>query len=234
MLLPGRRTLLSAKILITGLANTGKTSLLKNLNDTLVIARDGKPFALEMPHVNVPDYQTIDEVISLIGEKIEAYKTKFKKYPATIAIDSVSTIFTDIEVNCDKKYNGYDVWKNVNKEITTLTSAINELMDKNNTFGHAFNIVLTCHIKWDADAKKFIETSKGSFGQKGGFLSTVDYAIHIDIIGAKRIVSHRGSNLSRTLLEDMPEKEEVDKFNLQEYLDKITKKSQVVTEKWSI
>ena len=84
-----------------------------------------------------------------------------------------------------------------------------------------------------SNAKKFIETCKGSFAKTGGFLSTVDYAINIDIVGNKRIVTHRGTSLSRTLIEGMPDKESADTFNLQTYLDKI-KESTQVAEKWSI
>ena len=58
--------------------------------------------------------------------------------------------------------------------------------------------------------------------------------MNIDIIGNKRILTHRGNNLSRTLLDDVPEKEDASNFNLQIYLDKIKAKSDTVNEKWSI
>ncbi len=219
-----------AKLLITGLANTGKTSLLKPLKNALVFSRDGKPFSLELPHANVPDYSKIDELLDLIQVKLDAYKTKMKGYPETLVFDSVSRIFTDIETNCMNKFKGYDVWSNVNMEVNKFVAATNELMGE----GCNFNIVLIAHAVFDIDAKKFIETCKGSFAKTGGFLSTVDYAVNIDIVGNKRIVTHRGMHLSRTLLEDMPEKEDANTFNLQTYLDKIKTKSEVVQEKWSI
>ena len=58
--------------------------------------------------------------------------------------------------------------------------------------------------------------------------------MNIDILGNKLILTHRGNNLSRTLLDDIPEKEDASNFNLQTYLDKIKAKSDVVSEKWSI
>ena len=94
---------MSAKVLVTGLANTGKTSLLKPLKNVLVFSRDGKPFSLELPHVNVPDYGKIDELLDLIQEKLDAYKTKMGEYPDTLVFDSVSRIFTDIETNCQNQ-----------------------------------------------------------------------------------------------------------------------------------
>ena len=216
-----------AKILIAGLPNTGKTTLLKTLKNAFVISRDGKPFSLPMPHVNVPEYQKIDDLLDLVQEKLTAYEEKFKALPDTICFDSVSRIFTDIEASCSKRFHGYDVWSNVNKEINTFLDALNSMQES------GFNLVLIAHAVWDVDAKKFIETCKGSFAKTGGFLSTVDYAINIDIVGNKRIVTHRGTSLSRTLIEGMPDKESADTFNLQTYLDKI-KESTQVAEKWSI
>jgi len=227
----------SAKILITGLANTGKTSLLKPLKNALVISRDGKPFSLELIHVNIPDF--IDEnngkiifqisnLLDIVEEKLEAYKTKSGKYPDTLVFDSVSRIFTDIETSCSNRFKGYDVWSNVNTEINQFLSALTDIQNM------GINIILIAHAVFDVDAKKFVETCKGSFAKIGGFLSTVDYAINIDIVGNKRIVTHKGMNLSRTLIEDMPEKQNVNEFNLQEYIEKIKAKSKTVTEKWSI
>ena len=216
-----------AKILIAGLPNTGKTTLLKTLKNAFVVSRDGKPFSLPMPHVNVPEYQKIDDLLDLVQEKLTAYEEKFKALPDTICFDSVSRIFTDIEASCSKRFHGYDVWSNVNQEINTFLDALNSMQES------GFNLVLIAHAVWDVDAKKFIETCKGSFAKTGGFLSTVDYAINIDIVGNKRIVTHRGTSLSRTLIEGMPDKESADTFNLQTYLDKI-KESTQVAEKWSI
>lgn len=218
----------AAKVLITGMPNTGKTTLLKKLTNALVVSRDGKPFSLEMPHFNVPEYNKIDELLDMLSEKIEAYNEKIGKYPDTIVFDSVSRIFTDIETSCSKRFHGYDVWANVNKEINTFLDAINQLQE------NGFNIVLIAHAVWDENAKKYIETCKGSFAKIGGFLSTVDYAMNIDILGNKRILTHKGNSLSRTLLDDIPEKEDASNFNLQTYLDKIKTKSDVVSEKWSI
>lgn len=219
---------MSAKVLITGLANSGKTSLLKPLKNCLVFARDGKPFSLELPHVNVPDFDKMDDLLDLVQEKLEAYKEKMGDYPETVVFDSVSRIFTDVEVGCGRRYKGFDVWSNVNKEINAFCEAVNEL----NTNG--FNIVLIAHAVWDEKAGKFIETCKGSFAKIGGFLSTVDYALNIDMVGSKRIVTHRGNSLSRTLIDDIPDKQDVKDFNLQDYLDKIKSKADAVTNKWSI
>lgn len=217
-----------AKILITGLPNTGKTTLLKSLTNAFVVSRDGKPFSLPMPHFNVPEYVKIDDLLDMVQEKLTKYEEKFNKSPDTICFDSVSRIFTDIETSCSKRFKGYEVWSNVNKEINTFLEAINAMLES------GFNVVLIAHAVWDGDAKKYIETCKGSFAKTGGFLSTVDYAINIDIVGNKRILTHRGNSLSRTLLDDMPEKEDASSFNLQSYLDSIKTQATKVQQEWSI
>ena len=217
-----------AKILVTGLANSGKTSLLKPLEKVLVFSRDGKPFSLELPHVNVPDYDKIDELLDVVQEKLEAYKEKVGEYPDTLVFDSVSRIFTDIETNSQNRFKGYDVWSNVNMEVNKFVAATNELL------ASGFNVVLIAHAVFDVETKTFTETCKGSFAKTGGFLSTVDYAVNVSVVGNKRIVQHKGMQLSRTLIDDMPDKEDVNNFNLQDYLDKIKIKSEVVNEKWSI
>ena len=217
----------SAKILITGMPNTGKTTLLKSLKNVLVFARDGKPFSLSLPHTNVTEFTTMKDFLSLVQEKLEIYNEKKGEYPETIVFDSVSRLFTDVETSCTKRFNGYEVWANVNKEIQMFLEAVNSMQEG------GFNVVLIAHAVWDENAKKYIETCKGSFAKVGGFLSTVDYALNIDIVGNKRIITHKGTNLSRTLLEDIPEKEDANSFNLQNYIDKIKAKANEVVE-WSI
>lgn len=219
---------MSAKILITGMSNAGKTTLLKPLKNAFVVSRDGKPFSLPIAHTNIGEYSSIDELLDIVQDKLDAYEAKFKKYPDTVVFDSVSRIFTDIEAYCTRKFNGFEVWSNVNKEVNKFVEAINSLQEA------GYNIVLIAHAVWDENAKRYIETCKGSFAKTGGFLSTTDYAINIDIVGSKRIITHRGINLARTLLEGVPDKESVDTFNLQDYLDKIKAISDKVSEEWSI
>lgn len=219
---------IGAKILITGVSNAGKTSLLKTLENAFIVNIDGKPCQLEIPHVNIDTFENINVLIDLIDEKLKVYKEKFGKSPDTIAFDSVSRIFTIIESLSSEKYKGFEVWNNVNKEINTFVNTISALQEAE------YNIVLIAHAVWDENAKRYIETCKGSFAKVGGFLSTVDYAVNIDMVGNKRIVTTKGNNLSRTLLDELPEKVPANEFNLQDYLIKIAERSNQVNTKWSI
>ena len=167
------------------------------------------------------------DLLEMLANKIEAYKNKFGDYPKTIVFDSVSRIFSDVENYCSEKYSGFEVWNNVNRQIQMLVNTVSDLEAEN------FNIVLIAHCTWDEKAGKYIETCKGSFAKTGGFLSTTDYAVNIEVKGSKRIVNCKGHSLSRSLLPDINDRVDVNDFNLQEYLDKIIEQSKN-SSKWTI
>ena len=219
---------MSNKVLITGLPNTGKTTLTKDLKNALVFARDDKLYSLAQPHYNVPDFTHISEMENIVGKKLDEYKERFKKSPETLVFDSVSRVQTDIEINCKEKFKNFDVWSNQDVQIKRFTKMISNLEIAD------YNIVLIAHAVWDADAGKYIETCKGAFAKVGGFLSTVDHAIYLEVLGNKRLAHFRNHNLSRTLLPDLPEKIDVNELNLQWYVEQIRAQSNDVEKKWAI
>ena len=97
---------MAVKMLISGMSNSGKTTLTESLKDVLVISHDGKHYPFPKPHVNVPTFQTSAELIAISNEKIEAFNTKFGQYPSTIVYDSVSKIFDTLMDNCNIKHTG--------------------------------------------------------------------------------------------------------------------------------
>ena len=213
------------KLLICGLANSGKTSLCKKLKDAFIISYDGKPCSLVMPHTDIKDFESIDAFKALVNDKILAYRDRFGKLPATVVFDSVSRIEDHIEDYCKVKYRGFDVWSGVSAEVKHLCDYINQLLDKT-------NVIIIVHTTYSETAGKYIETCKGSFAKIGGFLSTVDYAITTEISGKKYKVIHRGQT-ARTLLNDLSSEENADEFNLQSYIDKIAEQASKSNE-WAI
>ena len=216
------------KLLVSSLPNIGKTTLLKDLKDVLIIARDGKNYPFEQPHVNVPDFSSADELINLIIEKVETYETKFKELPKTVAIDSISKILLDIEGYTLEQVKSFPYGK-VNTEIKKVVDFIERDMVPN------FNVVLVSHALYVEDVSGYsLVNAGGSYGKKGGILSEVDEAIFVELKGKKRIINFRNSKMcSRTTLSELPETMPVEDFNLQDHL-KLLLDKRSKAEKWSM
>jgi cytidylate kinase len=211
---------MGAKILITGVSNSGKTTLLKSLDEALIIAIDGKKYPFKQFHKNMDDFRNITELCNDIDNCVNTYIAKTGKIPKTIAIDSASRIATIIVDNCQKNYTGFDVWKNIDIQIKKFADYIESLAKDENDI----NVIIIAHAIFDNDSGKYVEVSKGTFFKIGGFLSLVDYALFIEATNHQRIIHHRNPFfLSRTLLsqEEIPDKEDATTFNLQEYLNKV-------------
>jgi len=218
----------NVKLLLSSLPNIGKTTLLQTLTDTLVIARDGKQYPFEQPHVNVPDFTSADQFTNIIVEKVEAYEEKFDKLPKTIAIDSISKVLLDIEGYTLEQVKSFPYGK-VNTEIKKVVDFIERDMAPN------FNIVLVSHAIYNEDVAGYsLVNAGGSYGKKGGMLSEVDEAIFVELKSKKRIVHFRNSKMvSRTTTADLPDSMPVEEFNLQEHIEHLMEK-QSKAEKWSL
>ena len=220
----------NVKLLISSLPNIGKTSLLKSLTDVLVIARDGKKYPFEQPHVNVPDFTSADELIDLITAKVEAYEDKMGCLPKTIAIDSISKILLDIEGYTLEQVKSFPYGK-VNTEIKKVVDFIERDM------APEFNIILVSHALYSEDVSGYaLVNAGGSWGKKGGILSEVDEAIFIELKGKKRTVHFRNSKMcSRTTMstDDLPATMDSEDFNLQQHIENLQSK-QGKAEKWSL
>ena len=206
---------MSVKILISAEANGGKTTLTKNLKDSLVVSHDGKRYPFAVPHVLVPTFDSVEDLIKLTVDKIEAYSQKFNQYPETIVFDSVSKIFDTIHTNCNEKHKGFVIYSELDKEIVAFTSFI-----ENSLIASEMNVVLISHALYDADTVKYKLVGKGSFAKRGGFLAEVDEALFLETKGNKRVVHFKSAKLpARSLQNDLPESVSVEDFNLQEHIE---------------
>jgi len=206
---------MSAKILVSGLANTGKTSLLQTLTDVFIVAHDGKQYPFPQPHVNVSSFTSVAELLSVTNTKLAAYKEKFGKLPATIVFDSVSTVFETVADNCGRQYKGFEIWKNVNSEINEFTRYIEQTL-----IPHGLNVVIVSHAVWNVDTVTYELVAQGSFSKKGGFLSTVDNSIFIEVKNGKRIIHHRSPKYAaRSTLAELPDSQPIEEYSLQKHVD---------------
>jgi hypothetical protein len=174
----------------------------------------------------VNSFESVAEVINTTIEKIEAYKTKFKKYPDTIVFDSVSKIFDTMLANCNEKYKGFAIYSELDKEVTAFTAFIEDSL-----IASGMNVVLISHALYDADTSKYNLVGKGSFSKRGGFLAEVDEAIFIEVKSNKRILHFRSAKLpARSLQTDLPDSMPVEEFNLQQHIDMLAESTGEVDE----
>lgn len=218
----------NVKMLISGITNSGKTSLLQSLTDVLVIARDGKKYPFEQAHVNVPDFTAAEELIELVYEKVEAYENKHKELPKTIVLDSISKILLDIEGYVLEQVKSFPYGK-VNTEIKKIVDFIERELTVQ------FNVVLVSHALYNEDTAGYnLVNAGGSYGKKGGMLSEVDEAVFLEVKGKKRIIHYRNSKMAaRTVVAELPDSVPLDEFNLQTHLELLQTK-QSKADEWSL
>lgn len=214
------------KLLISGTSNSGKTTLLSSLTDAFVISHDGKNFPFPIPHANIASFTSADDFIKTITEKLQAYKAKFGKLPATVAIDSISKIFDTLYDNCSVKFTGFKIYSELDSEIHKFTEYIQNVLISN-----GMNVIILSHAIYDADTTNYNLVGKGSYSKRGGVLSEVDYAVFLETKNNKRIVHHKSTKFpARTLIADKPESEPVENFSLQSYIDELLKVKDAVAD----
>ena len=207
----------AVKLLIAGQSNSGKTTLLKSLTDAYVLSHDGKKFPFPIPHTNVPTFDSVTELTNLMTAKIQAYQDTKGDLPRTIVVDTVSKIFDTIYDNCNKKFTGFKIYSELDLELKQFTDYIENVLVAN-----GMNVVLLSHAIYDADSASYNLVGKGSFQKRGGYIAEVDFSSFLELKNNKRYIHHRSTKFpARTLLDDAPDSQLVDEFNLQDYIDKI-------------
>jgi hypothetical protein len=217
---------MAVKILISGLANAGKTSLTKDLPETLVISHDGKAYPYKTPHGTIATFGSTDELINFVSEKVEAYNNKFGKYPKNIVVDSASRVFDTLYDSCNTKYTGFAIYQQLDKEVKKLADFF-----ENDVVGQGVNLVIISHALFDADTNQYNLVGKGSFAKLGGFLSTVDEAVFIETKNDKRIIHFRSTKFpARTLQVDFPDSLPVKDFSLADMISHLEAAAEGVSE----
>lgn len=168
---------MAVKLLISGMANTGKTTLLKTLEDVFVVARDGKKYPFAQAHTNIPALiykptaeeapngermTVVEQLIDIINTKLGVYNEKFGKLPTTIVFDSISKIFLDIESAVMAKVDSFP-YGVINTEIAMLVDYIEETL-----IPHGINVVIVSHALADEDGVFKLVNAGGQYGKKGG------------------------------------------------------------------
>ena len=218
----------NAKLLVSGLTNIGKTTLLQTLTDVLIIARDGKKYPFPQAHVNVPDFDNVNQLIDLTVEKVNAYEEKIGEQPKTIVVDSISKILLDIEGYVLEQVKSFPYGK-VNTEIKKFVDFVERDMCPQ------FNVVLVSHALYNEDTNGYqVVNAGGSYGKKGGILSEVDEAVFLELKGKTRTIHYRNSKMvARTTMAELPDNIPAEDFNLQTHIELLCKKQNKAAE-WSL
>jgi hypothetical protein len=226
---------MAERLLISGKANSGKTTLLKDLpaDATFVVSIDEKPFPLEIPHKNVYGFTDMEGFvygedhedengnathITGIVESLEQFKERFGSMPKYFAIDSVSRVFQTAYDNLNDKYptDNFKLYAELDREIRRFREFLT-MMQK-----EGINVIIISHALYDEKEGTYKMVDSGKFSKSGGFLGIVDHAVFVEVKGKKRTIYHKNASLaSRSLLEDLPEKQDVSEYNLKEHVDAI-------------
>lgn len=160
---------MAIKTLISGEASAGKTTLIRNLPESLLLSHDGKKPIVKIPHVYVQNFNSVEELTDLFSSKIEAYHEKYGSYPSNVIIDSVSRIYNTINNYCNEKFTGFTIYSSMDKEIAKLNEYIEETL-----IASGINVILISHALYDKDTGQYSLVGKGSYAKLGGALSTVN------------------------------------------------------------
>jgi len=210
---------MSVKILVSGLAGSGKTSLLKDLKETLVVSCDGKQFPLEMAYIDVNNFRDASEMLSEVEVAVGKYQEAYGEFPKTVVFDSVSKIFEVMANSCGNKYTGFNIYSELNKEVSLFTNFLEDTLAANGV-----NIVLLSHSLYDKDTNKYSLIAQGNFAKKGGFYAEVDEAISIEVKSSKRVIHLRNDKmLGRTLVAEFEDNVKSEDFSLQRHLEVLLK-----------
>jgi GTPase SAR1 family protein len=149
----------SVKVLISGEASAGKTTLIKSLTNALLLSHDGKKPVVQLPHVYIRSFVSVTDLLTTFNEKIEAYNEKFGNYPETIIIDSISRVYDTISNYCNEKYTGFNIYSAMDKDIKLLNSYIEDTL-----IASGMNVILISHAIYDAETSQYNLVGKGHMG----------------------------------------------------------------------
>jgi len=206
------------KLLVSAFESSGKSTITSQLKDALVFNMDHKEYAFKVPHANIKDYNSMDEVIQTISEKIEAYNKKTGNYPSVVVMDTVTQLYSSMQKHNADKYKGFDVHSMNNKE----TLAFNEFIE-NSLIPSGISVIIVAHTSYDESTSRHVIPATGAFAKAGSWLSVVNDAIFIEKKPNKLVIHTSGLKYpARSTLADLPTGVDIEQYSLQEHIDQLT------------
>ena len=115
------------------------------------------------------------------------------------------------------KYTGFNIHSQNNSDTLDFNAYVEEVLIAN-----GISVVIVAHTTVDPDSGRHIIPASGQFSKAGSWLSVVNDAIFIEKASGKLVVHFKGFKYpARTTLKDMPDKVEIENFDINEYIDKL-------------
>ena len=173
------------KLLITGLENSGKTTVTSQLEGAMIVVVDEKRYPFNVPHYKMGKYEGLVGFKNELIAKIKSYKAKFGKNPKTVVIDTVTKLYESMYLYANANYKGFDI----HNSISTDTLAFNTLLE-NLLVANGINVVIAAHVVYDESTARYIVPATGQFKNTGSWLSVVDEASFLYVLGNERWIAH--------------------------------------------
>lgn len=204
----------TVKLLVAGYESSGKSTITSKVENALVINFDKKEYGFSVPHANFKKYEGIDSVIDFINEKISSYKEKFGKFPDFIILDTITQLYAAMTKYNSIKYSGFKIHEQNNIDTLELNNYIENVLIANGV-----SVIVVAHTVVDPDSGRHIIPAQGQFAKAGSWLSIVNDAIFIEKSSGKLIVYFKSFKYpARSTLKELPEKVDMDKFDINEYI----------------
>jgi len=207
----------AVKLLVAGYEASGKTTLISNIKNALVMSSDNKAFTAKVPHFRYTQYTGLADFTNTLEEKLESYKKKFKKLPETVVIDSITHYDSIMSKWANATYKGFTVYSELGSNLFDMNAYFEDTLIAN-----GINVVLTAHTAFNADTGRYSVPAAGEFGKKGSWLSVVDNSIFIETKNGKRLV--HTSNIKfpcRSRLSDFPDGIDISEYDINDHIAKL-------------
>ena len=156
----------AVKLLVSAFEASGKSTITSKINNALVINFDRKEYGFKVPHVNVPQFAGMDDLIDTLNTKVGAYQEKFGSLPETIVLDTVTQFYTAMTKYNGEKYTGFDIHSNNNQDTLSLNGYIEDILIANGV-----NVIIVAHTIYDSETSRHIIPASGQFAKAGSWLS---------------------------------------------------------------
>lgn len=205
------------KMLVCGFESSGKSTVASQLEDALVFNFDHKEYGFKVPHVNIKDFNGLDNVLALITEKIQAYNDKMGKYPKNIIFDTMTQFYSSMQQYNGSKYKGFDEHRQNNLD----TLAFNKFIE-DSLIPSGINVIIIAHTVYDEPTARHLIPASGAFAKAGSWLSVVNESIFVEKKSSKLVV--HTNNLKypcRSTLPDIESGVNIENYSLQAHIDRL-------------